>query len=156
VRKATDEDLLPLTTQFVIGRVDSIQFPTGKVAIPHGFNPANPLNNNEVLDKDEAAAAASRITELNTRIAAVATAYGLAYWDANSFLVKVKPGVYFEGIKFSGAFISGNAFSLDGVHLTPMGYALVANQMIATINGKYGCRIPGVSLTHYRSVKFPS
>jgi hypothetical protein len=39
------------------------------------------------------------------------------------------------------SFITGGAFSLDGVHLTPRGYAIAANAIIEEINGKFNARI---------------
>jgi hypothetical protein len=58
-------------------------------------------------------------------------------------------------VAYSPAFITGNLFSLDGVHPTPRGYAIIANEMIKAINGKYQARIPTVDVTQYRAVLFP-
>jgi hypothetical protein len=41
------------------------------------------------------------------------------------------------------------------VHLTPRGYALVANKIIKTINEKYKSTIPAVDVNKYSGVLFP-
>ena len=64
-------------------------------------------------------------------------------------------GIVTNGVNNTAAFISGNLFSLDGVHPTPRGYAIVANEMIKVINTKYGCQVPTVNPNDYRGVKFP-
>jgi len=68
----------------------------------------------------------------------------------------VKTGYNYNGIHISAAFITGNAFSLDGVHLTPMGNAIVANLFIDAINAKYNSKVPKVDISLYRGVKYPN
>lgn len=163
-RELTDADLILLTTQSVIGRVssaDSLMLPVGpggslvKVAVPHGFSQYNPLTNKEVLDSDEVAAVKTRVDELNAIIKQSATDYNLAFVDANTYLEKIKSGTAVEGISISAGFITGGAFSLDGVHLTPRGYALIANKFIEAINTKYGSSVPTVNVSEYNAVVFP-
>ena len=55
-------------------------------------------------------------------------------------------GLVVDGITFSSDFITGNAYSLDGVHPTTQGYGLVANEFIKTINEKYGASIPKINV----------
>ena len=66
-----------------------------------------------------------------------------------------KPALTIDAVNYSPAFISGNLFSLDGVHLTPRGYAIVANEIIRNINAAYGSRVPTVDITEYDAVLFP-
>ena len=61
----------------------------------------------------------------------------------------------YNGINLSTTFVSGGAFSLDGVHLTPIGNALLANEFIKAINTTYGSTLPMVDATKYSGVKFP-
>ena len=63
--------------------------------------------------------------------------------------------IWYDGVKYSVAFVTGGVFSLDGVHLTPRGYSLVANEIIRMINGQYKSTIPLVEANKYPSVKFP-
>ena len=53
------------------------------------------------------------------------------------------------------AFITGGAFSLDGVHPNGRGYALIANEFIKAINAKFGSTIPYVDVTAHPGIIFP-
>ncbi|MNR18968.1 hypothetical protein D3C85_1357300 [compost metagenome] len=91
----------------------------------------------------------------NNTIKSVAASKGLAVVDAYALLKEYGAGKDVNGVRVSAAFITGNIFSLDGIHLTPMGYSIVANEFIKSINAKYGSSIPIVDVTKYRGVKFP-
>src|SRR5690606_30594725 len=108
-----------------------------------------------VLDTKEASAIKTHITDLNNVIKNIAKQKNLAVADANSLLTRLKTGMIFNGIVVSSAFISGNAFSLDGIHLTPMGNAIMANLVIDSINAKYGTKLEKVDISNYRGVKMP-
>lgn len=154
VREATDADYILLTAQAVIGSA------TPGVALPVGVGYsaalANPLPSQYVLDSDEAAAVIARTNELNSVISAEATTRGLALFDANAYFQGVaSTGYTYNAVNNSTSFITGNLFSLDGIHPTPRGYALVANEMIKAINAKYGSTITQVNPTSYRGVLFP-
>ena len=55
----------------------------------------------------------------------------------------------------SSTFVSGGAYSLDGLHFTPRGNALLANEFIKSINTYYGARIPEINAGNYRGALFP-
>jgi lysophospholipase L1-like esterase len=84
-----------------------------------------------------------------------AEAYGFAHVDANTFLKNITRGSYFDAIATSASYLSGGAFSLDGVHLTPRGNALAANEFIKAINGKYGTKIPVLNPGQFKGVILP-
>ncbi|AWM33855.1 SGNH/GDSL hydrolase family protein [Hymenobacter nivis] len=143
VRLATSADLLTLTAQAV-------------VATGAGSTPSNPLPNKYVLDADEAAAVVARTIQLNAIIAKTARQNKVALADMNTFFTTVaQQGVAFNAVANSSAFVSGNLFGLDGVHPTPRGYALLANEFIRNINNYYGASIPTVNINEYRGVVFP-
>ncbi len=158
-RPATSEDLVILTFPTALLGKPTAADPTNNVAAnpyPYGLDPRNAMESKYVLDKAEVANARDYVASYNGTIKAVAAGKGLAVFDAFSFLNTFKaPGQQIEGIQFNSNFISGNIFSLDGVHLTPKGYAIVANEFIKAINGQYGSTIPTANLADYRSVKFP-
>ena len=52
-------------------------------------------------------------------------------------------------------FVSGGAFSLDGITLNPRGNALFANQFIEAMNKKYNAKIPFAAVSKYNGVIFP-
>ena len=119
-------------------------------------NASNALANSLVLDAAEVTAVNDRTNELNAVITASAQRKNLALFDANAFFNGIaRNGIVVNGVNNTAAFISGNLFSLDGVHPTPRGYAVIANEMIKTINAKYGASVPGVDASTYRGVRFP-
>ncbi|GBL35589.1 hypothetical protein EMGBS15_11840 [Filimonas sp.] len=89
-----------------------------------GVSPAKPLKDQFVLDASEALAVATATDLYNTSIANIAANYKLAHVDINSLLKKLKSGFVYNGVSFNASFVSGGAFSLDGVHPNPRGYAL--------------------------------
>ena len=83
-------------------------------------------------------------------------AKGLAFVDANAILAQVAAGgISGNGFTVTSAFVTGGGFSLDGVHPSPRGYALIANKFVEAINAKYGSNLKGVSLGDYR-ILFPA
>jgi hypothetical protein len=76
--------------------------------------------------------------------------------DANGLLKQFATPQVINGATISSAFITGNLFSLDGIHLTPMGYAIAANAFIKAINQTYGSSISVVDIAKFRGVKFPA
>ncbi|RNI32431.1 G-D-S-L family lipolytic protein [Rufibacter immobilis] len=154
-RPIADGDYILLTTQANLGRQDDVTLPSGTVKIPHGFHPANPLNDNEVLDKVEVAEIKTRTSELNAIIEQTAKSANLAFFDVHAYFNNIKSGFSMSGINYSPAFITGNLFSLDGVHLTPRGYAIIANEMITRINAHYKATIPTIDVTQFRAVLIP-
>lgn len=150
VRPATAKDLFPLTfNTAALGKPN-------EVGPGYGISPANPIEDHNVLDEAEVAQVSARVNEFNTVIKQVAESKSVAVADVHAFLNKVKGGYVYNGIGISSAFITGNAFSLDGVHLTPMGNAIVANLFIDAINKEYNASIPKVDISLYRGVKYPN
>lgn len=150
VRAATTADyfLLTLSSANVIGVPNA-------AGLPYGLHPGNPVESKWLLDKDEAAVVTDYVNAYNTTIKSVAASSGLAVVDAYALLNEYSAGKTVNGAAVSGAYITGNLFSLDGIHLTPIGYALIANEFIKSINAKYSSSIPTVDVTKYRGVKFP-
>lgn len=142
-RAATDEDLVRLefSTSKLGSTVNGIPF--------YGLIPQNPLVNMDILDKAEVIKAKDFIDSYNSTIKSVAAAKGLAVMDAFDFLNKVKAGMTVNGVPVNSEFITGGVFSLDGVHLTPRGNALAANEFIKAINAKYHSSIPSVDISQY-------
>ncbi|NTE00092.1 G-D-S-L family lipolytic protein [Agrobacterium tumefaciens] len=147
VRVATSEDLirLPFQTAGLLG--------TG--SIPYGLHPLNPIENRWVLDKDEVAKVKDYVNSYNSTIKSLANNKGLAIADTYTYFNTVKAGIAVQGININAAFITGGAFSLDGIHLTPRGNAAIANVFVDAINAKYSSTIPTIDITKYRGVKFP-
>ncbi len=149
-RPATDKDLfvLPFSSSGLLGKPNALGY-------PYGLDPRNPVEDKFVLDANEVIEVQNRVIALNKVIITIAASKNLAVADVYSFFNKVKTGYNYNGIAISNKFITGNAFSLDGVHLTPMGYAIMANIFIDGINSKYGTNLEKVDATLYHGVLLP-
>jgi hypothetical protein len=148
-RVATSEDLVNLTFSTSLLGVPNAS------SIPYGLHPLNPIESKYVLDKAEVANAQDFVNSYNATIKSVAESKGLAVMDAYAILNTIKGnGILYEGTTLNSSYISGKVFSLDGVHLTPMGYAVIANEFIKVINAKYGSTLPAVSVGNYTFLRF--
>lgn len=115
-----------------------------------------PVPNNYILTTSEITTVTTGIAAFNNFIKHTAETNGLAYVDFNSLLIEVSTvGVVFDGITFTTEFITGNMFSLDGIHLTPQGNAVVANYFIDAINSTYNSNIPKAIVSSYPAIVFP-
>ena len=143
-RKLRPDEYLLLTT------------PTSEFAT--GMGTQRPVPDRYVLTRAEIKEIKARTDEFNVAIRSKANEKGLAIFEAGALLetLATTSGISYDGIKVTTRFISGGVFSLDGVHLTPRGYAIVANGMIQAINKKYGSTIPELNINLYPGVKFPN
>jgi lysophospholipase L1-like esterase len=124
--------------------------------LPYGLTPYTPIDNQYVLDANEVALTEDYINSYNATIKSIAQQKGLAVFDAYTFLDNIRQnGLLVNGVALNSNYISGGIFSLDGIHLTPRGYAIVANEFIKAINAKYGSSIPLADVSAYGGVKFP-
>jgi lysophospholipase L1-like esterase len=103
-----------------------------------------------LLYSDEINAITSRTQEINTRIAAIGTEMGIPVLDINGiFRDAAEDGLVFGGVDFNAEFLTGGLFSFDGVHLTNLGYAIVANEMVKAVDIYWNLDIPQVDLYPY-------
>ncbi|RYF87429.1 MAG: hypothetical protein EOO03_10650 [Chitinophagaceae bacterium] len=75
--------------------------------------------------------------------------------NLDDFITGIQAGYQFNGINFSGNYTNGEFFSLDGLHFSARGNALIANKFIETINNNYGAAIPEVNPGDYPSTQRP-
>jgi hypothetical protein len=152
-RLATNNDLIVLTfPTSMIGTM--VTTPYGP--LPYGLTPVTPVDNQYVLDANEVALTRDYVQSYNATITTQAAAKGLAVFDAYTYLNNVKlHGLEIDGISLSSAYITGGLFSLDGVHLTPRGYAIIANEFIKAINTTYNANVPLANVASYQGLKFP-
>ncbi|USL94688.1 G-D-S-L family lipolytic protein [Riemerella anatipestifer] len=153
-RHTTAEDLIPLSTRQVINTKPSNPY---AVAPFDKYGVTFPLEDQHVLIPSEKQAVLTATAKYNASIKALADTYGLAFVDANAKMVELNStyGIQFDGVKYTASFVTGGAFSLDGVHLTGRGYAVIANEFIKAINAKYKSTLPQVSPNSYSGIKFP-
>ena len=91
----------------------------------------------------------------NNYITAKAAEKNIALAETDDFYKSLSAGIVFNGIGLNPNFVSGGAYSLDGINLNPRGNALLANEFIKAINAKYKSNIPTVDVTLFRGVIFP-
>ncbi len=146
-RQATPSDLLVLTSSSVIGtRVDSND-PATTIGV------GVPLEDKWVLTPEEQTAIENARSAYNATIVGLATAKGLAYYDAASDLAQAaSSGIPTDGGIVTSEFASGGGFSLDGVHPTPRAHAIITNGIIDAVESKYGANLPSVNPGDYGTI----
>ncbi|QJW88839.1 SGNH/GDSL hydrolase family protein [Spirosoma taeanense] len=152
IRATQTGDLLMLANVLEYAKIGSTT--AGTRQGPYGLSALNPLPTQLVLDAGEVTALNARIAEYNSIMKAQADVKGLVYIDPNTILGQLTSatGLVQNGITYSSTFVQGGVYSLDGLHLTPAGYALMSNEIIKGINSKYGSTIPQVNPAAYRRV----
>jgi hydrogenase/urease accessory protein HupE len=147
-RQATAEDLPLLTSRSFIGTTVG-----GNPQLINGVTV--PLADNWVLSKDEVAEIKVATDAFNDSIEMLAQAKGLAIVDANSILNQLyATGIRIGNFHMTASFVTGGAFSLDGVHPSARGYAYLANKFLEAINATYGSNFRGVNPMDY-PIQYP-
>ncbi|WP_375238120.1 SGNH/GDSL hydrolase family protein [Aurantibacter sp.] len=133
MRQATAEDLIVLPAASFIGTE----------AVPGNPTTVNgvgiPLADKWVLIPSEQENIKTATDAYNITIANVAASKGLAFVDLNAILVESSStGIVFDNYNLTTDLVTGGLVSLDGIHLTARGYALMANKFLEAIDLTYG------------------
>jgi len=139
MRQATAEDLLVLTAS---------------TEIKLGGGTAYPLEDGFVLIPSEIVAIDTARTDFNATIQAAADAdANLVLVDSAAILQEIRDtGIDYGTGAIHADYATGGAFSLDGVHPTARGYAVVANAIIDAINTGFSASIPEVDPGTYTTI----
>lgn len=113
-------------------------------ALPHV---GEPLSANDVITLEELNAVVTRIGEYNAIIRELAAARDIPVADLGAEWGRLHNGTTVGPITISGAPVSGGFYSLDFIHPTDLGYLLLTNELIRTINDAYGAGVPVASIT---------
>ena len=106
-----------------------------------------PLPDEVVLYPSEIATIKSFVDTNNASIREICGAAGVPVLDVNALLNEIAHGGRnVGGITITSSFLTGGAFSYDGVHPTDAGYALLANEWIRVID-ENGGKLPYVDLS---------
>ena len=147
LRQANAEDLLLLPSSSVLGTLADPSNPMSIMGV------AVPLPDGLVLTKKEQARVHNAMVSYNATIQALAAQHGLAFVDANALLTQLADGgLPYDAGMLTSAYVTGGAFSLDGVHPTARGYAFIANEMVKAINATYEANLPVVNIGEYPTV----
>jgi len=126
------------------------------VVVPLAKEAANPILTSDVLDLQEQELVTTRIDAYNSIIRAQATASpDITYFDTNALFLEFQQGVFIDGVTVSTDFITGGGISLDGIHPTPRGYAIVANAVMEAINSAFNSTLPPTTINQYPGVQLP-
>lgn len=160
-RPATAADLLVLTSSGIIGQVNtdrlaelvSLGVPQDQAGQLSVNGVTFPLEDQYVLTPAEQASVESARLSYNATIEALATANNLAFYDVAADLSQAaNGGIAFDGGVITSQFVTGGGFSLDGVHPTPRGHALVTNGILDAIEATYGTSLPRVNVADYGTI----
>lgn len=116
---------------------------------------AFPLRDEFVLTLDEIAEIQTKVNDYNNVISTLSQNYGLAQADIKSLINSLETGTVFNGVSMSSKFVTGGAYSLDGIQLNPIGQALLANKFIEAINVNFSATIPFANPVKYSGIIFP-
>jgi hypothetical protein len=144
IRLATAKDYIVLPASRKIG-VDS-----GGM-----YGVSVPLVDADVLTKDEVTLEIDAVRNLfNDHVEAEAAGNpDLLLLDAEALLVELDTtGILYGSGGISSTFAQGGGFSLDGVHPTARGYAVIANEIFKVINEGFDAYIPPVDPSDYPTV----
>ena len=162
LRQATADDSILLTSLGSIGlqlngnplTTVGVSVPLGVTEDPAGFNPATLFSPAVNVAADAAVLTAPELQLLEENIDAynviiegrVAGDSRLALYDAAADLADLSDddGLSFGTGSITSEFVFGGGFSLDGVHPTATGYAVIANGIIDAINAEFNASLQGV------------
>ena len=155
-----DDDLTPIGGQqnlrFATAE-DLIVLPaSAKIEVDSGgqYGVSVPLVDLDVLTKDEKDSINDARLAYNITIKAEADADpDLLLFDADAFFTELSTtGILYGSGGISSTFAQGGGISLDGIHPTARGYAVIANEMFKLINAGFGGYIPPVDPSDYTTV----
>lgn len=107
-----------------------------------GGGPNDP-GDNGILDITEQATVTTLINGYNAYIHAKADSVGFGYFDPNPLFMQLKQSGAIPAFpNLASATPFGAYISLDGVHPSATAHITIANELIKTINAKYGTTVP--------------
>lgn len=158
-RQAKASDLVLLTTRPAIGAAPTAADSGVGIAPPYPLNAFGisfPLQDKHILIPTESAEIKKATDAYNATIDAIAKEKGLAFVDTKAVMNQLSTvGYRFGNYSMSSSYVTGGAFSLDGVHPSARGYGLIANIFIDAINAKYGSTLRHVDLGNY-PIQYPA
>ena len=111
------------------------------------------LDEDVLIDTEIAAVNAARIAYNATIEAAADADPNLLLFDAEAWLIELgTTGILYGSGGISSTFAQGGGISLDGIHPTARGNAVIANEMFKLINAAFGGYIPPVDPSDYSTV----
>ena len=142
VRQIKEGELIPLVLP-----LDSIKC--------SGWGTSKPIPEKYYLSQSEINVITDATNHYNQTLYSLAQQFNLAYVDINDFFNRSRSGLWVEGVKFTLDFVKGGVLSLDGIHPSPRGNAIIANEFIREINRHYKSTIPLARVMDYPQIRYP-
>ena len=150
-RQTTEEDLLVLTSSSFIG---TLADPNNPLSV-NGIGVA--LADQWVLTPEEQNNLKVATDAYNATITGIASANeNVALVDLNAILREAAAGIEFDDYSLTTNLVTGGLVSLDGVHLTSRGYALMANKILEAIDSKFGSNFTKANNGLAKAANFPT
>lgn len=138
----TDDDLVLLTAIPYLHQGIGIPTIAGGTGLP--------LPDEVVLDAAEKNRVIARVNKFNSIIKEVSSEYDIPLFDINELFSKAATeGLVVGGVVFTSEYLTGGLFSLDGVHPSTIGHALIANELIKLMNESFDWEIPLADVSKY-------
>ncbi len=163
-RPANANDLIVLTAKSVIGQVNvehmqelmAMGVPQADAAQLSIEGITYPMEDKWVLTADELAHVQNVTNKYNAIIQGIAASNeNVAVADMAAVMKEMTTGLVIEdGSIYTADYFNGTnldelSFGLDGVHPTPRGYAIIANEFIDVIERNFGANLPKVIPANY-------
>jgi lysophospholipase L1-like esterase len=107
---------------------------------------ATPLTDSGFLNASEITQIQATVDQYNSAIGQQVSATGGVLVDLHAYFQKLQSGITINNYKATTTFLGG-IFSLDGLHPTNTGYALIANQYIDALNTSAKTKIADVDVS---------
>jgi hypothetical protein len=115
-----------------------------------------PLPDAVIITPAEMATLTQRIADYNAVIVAAAAKRNIPVADIKGLFDRFATGMSIGPFHLTSDYITGGIFSLDGIHLSDIGYTLFANEYIKAINSGYGTHIPVASVAQFMQNNDPA
>jgi len=163
-RQATTNDLVVLTAASAIGKLNQAHMqqlidlgvPEATAAQLSVEGITYPMEDQWVLSQDEINHVRTVTAKYNAIISGLAASNeNLALADMAAVMQQMSDGLAIEdGSIYTADYFNGTnldelSFGLDGVHPTPRGYAIIANEFIDVIEENFGAKLPKVVPAQY-------
>ncbi|MCE2713311.1 MAG: hypothetical protein LW688_12365 [Cryomorphaceae bacterium] len=121
----------------------------------HQMGVLYPFRDEFVLDHLELNVLRAQIKNYNAAIRSLSDQFNLALVESEEFYTSLSDGFVYNGVTMSSKFVSGGAYSLDGIQLNARGNALLANAFFTAMNLKYKSKIPILNPMEFNGPIFP-
>ncbi len=131
--------------------IDSLLSAKVHVSMKKGLSYEKPLTKLSYLTETDQKEIALSTVEFGEEAESLAKSFSFPVVDVNSLYKSILRGNYItdDGVKVDGSYPKGNFFSSDAIYPTAFGQAVIANEVIKTLNNFYNMQIPLIITREY-------